>query len=244
MTTVPVWDDLYTEEELRIRRAGGYAARVGMGRRPAIMAIDITYNFTGDRGDDHLASVAKFFTSCGPLAWKAIPHIQRLLATGRELGIPVIYTRSQPVPDRVRGSLRRKHARSVGDTPEARARGNDFTKEIAPVPGDIVVEKTKASAFFGTPLLGHLQMLGVDHLVFAGTSTSGCVRASVVDASANNFGVTVVADCVFDRFPTSHKATLFDLDSKYADVVTIDEAVSQLREVGAASASQRETPAD
>ena len=82
-----------------------------------------------------------------------------------------------------------------------------------------MIEKTKPSVFFGTPLLSHLQTLGVDHLLVAGTTTSGCVRASVYDAFSYNFGITLVEECVFDRFPTSHRVNLWDMDAKFADVV-------------------------
>jgi maleamate amidohydrolase len=225
---MPIWDDLFSAEELAVRAAGGYAARVGMGERPAVLVIDVVYGFTGDKGDDHLASVAKFRTSCGPAAWIAIPHIQRLLATARDHGLPIIYTRALRLPPEIRGTLRPKKSRSNVDTPEARARGNEFTAEIAPHQGDIVVEKTTASAFFQTPLLAHLQMVRADHVIVAGTSTSGCVRATVYDAFAYKFGVTVVEECVFDRFPTSHKVNLFDMDSKFGDVEPLDAVVTQI----------------
>jgi maleamate amidohydrolase len=232
---MPIWDDLYTPEELAVHKAGGYGAPVGMGERPVLMVIDITYSFTGDKEDanDHLRSVAKFQNSCGPLAWKAIPQVQRLITAARERGVPVIYTRSLNVPKRVAGVNRPKKARAHADTPESAERGNEFTAEIAPRPdlGDIVVEKPKASAFFGTPLLGHLQRLKADHLIISGVSTSGCVRATVYDGFYNNFSQTVVEDCVFDRFPTSHKANLFDMNSKFADVITLDQTLEQLRGV-------------
>ena len=227
-TGVPrIWDDLYSDDERGVRAAGGYAARSPKGQRPVLLVIDVTYNFTGDRGDDHLTSVSKFFTSCGPAAWMAIPRLQQLLASAREAGVPVVYTRSQPLPERVRTALR-KHSRNVGDTPEARTRGNEFTAEIAPRPGDIVIEKTRASAFFGTPLLVYLRALKADQLIVTGTSTSGCVRATVTDAFTNDYDVIVVEECVFDRFPTSHKASLFDMDSKYADVLSADEVLADL----------------
>lgn len=228
---MPIWDDVFSPQELAVRAAGGYAARVGMGSRPVLLVIDITYAFTGDKGDDHLASVAKFRTSCGPAAWVAIPYIQRLLAAGRDRGLPVIYTRALQLPAEIRGTLRPKKSRPPGDTPESRDRGNEFTREIAPHPGDVIVEKTTASAFFQTPLLAHLQMLRADHVIVAGTSTSGCVRASVYDAFAYKFGVTVVEECVFDRFPTSHKVNLFDMDSKFADVEKLDTVLEQIKSV-------------
>lgn len=228
---MPIWDDVFSPEELAVRRAGGYAARVGMGERPAVIVIDVTYGFTGDKGDDHLASVAKFPTSCGPKAWAAIPYIQRLLSASRDHGLPILYTRSLALPAEVRGKLRPKKSRTGGDTPESRARGNEFPPEIAPHEGDVVVEKTTASIFFQTAMLAHLQMLRADHVIIAGCTTSGCVRASVYDAFAYNFGVTVVEEAVFDRFLTSHKVNLFDMDSKFADVEKLDVVLEQIAKI-------------
>lgn len=227
-----LWDDVFTEEELAVRRAGGYAGRVGMGARPVLLVIDVTYDFTGDKGDSHLESVAKFKTSCGPAAWKAIPHLQRLIGACRERALPIIYTRSLPVPPELAGVLRPKKTRTAADdSPESRRRGNEFTAEIAPQQGDIVLEKTRASAFFHTPLVTFLQRLRADHIIVAGTSTSGCVRASVYDGFAYNFGQTVVEECVFDRFPTSHKVNLFDMDSKFADVLPLADVLPQIERV-------------
>ena len=221
----PAWSDLYSEEELRVARAGGYFAPVGMGHRPVVLVIDVTYDFTGDQGDTHFESIAKFRLSCGPAAWTAIPHIQRLLAGARAAGIPVVYCR----PNKRLQTVRRpKNSRSIDDTPESRRRGNEFPEEIAPAPGEEVIEKPRPSAFFQTPLLSLLRQLGADHLIVAGISTSGCVRATVFDGFSHDFGITVVEECVFDRFPTSHKANLFDMDSKLADVLPLAEVLSNM----------------
>ena len=107
--------------------------------------------------------------------------------------------------------------------------GNDIVDEIAPEPGDIVIGKAKPSAFFGTPLLSYLVALKVDSLFVTGGSTSGCVRASVVDAFSNNYPGTLVADGCFDRFMASHAMTLFDLGAKYAELTSGDAALAKIR---------------
>jgi nicotinamidase-related amidase len=220
------WDGLYGADELAAWKAGGYGARAGLGSRPAVLIIDPVRAFTGYPGEDHLESVARFRQSCGPYAWAAIPHIQRLLAAGRERGFPVIYTRASLLPPELRGTRRRKNSR-VGREAHAEE-GHEYPPEIAPRPGEIIIEKTKPSVFFGTPLLSHLQMYGVDHLLVAGTTTSGCVRASVYDAFSYNFSITIPYECVFDRFQTSHRANLFDMNSKFADVIGLDVLLEQL----------------
>ncbi len=97
-----------------------------------------------------------------------------------------------------------------------------------PEAGDLIIYKERASGFFGTPLVAHLTRMGIDSLIVCGESTSGCVRASVVDAYSYGFHAVVVEECVFDRSPLSHKVSLFDLHHKYADVMHLDEAKKHL----------------
>ena len=99
------------------------------------------------------------------------------------------------------------------------------------MPGELVVRKTQASAFFGTDLSSYLTYKGVDSVIIAGCTTSGCVRATVVDAISYNFRPIVVADCVGDRAAGPHEANLFDIGQKYADLIERDEAVKWIRAV-------------
>jgi maleamate amidohydrolase len=122
-----------------------------------------------------------------------------LLEAARGAGIPVIYTRR------------------IGD---------QIPEIIAPLEDEIVIAKDKPSAFFGTPLVSYLTALGIDTLIVAGTSTSGCVRATVVDAFSLNYAVVVVEDCVFDRGSVSHKVNLFDMQAKYADVLSLEQVTA------------------
>jgi len=99
---------------------------------------------------------------------------------------------------------------------------------IGPLPDDLVVYKQKPSAFYGTPLLSWLILLGADSLIVTGTTTSGCVRASVLDAFSNNLRVSLVEEGCFDRAQASHAINLCDMHAKYADVVKLDEALAQI----------------
>src|SRR5215469_16053102 len=110
----------------------------------------------------------------------------------------------------------------------------DIKTELAPKPGELVIYKERASCFFGTPLVAHLQMKGIDSLIICGESTSGCVRASTVDAYSYGFHNTLVEECTFDRAMLNHKINLFDLHHKYADVMHIEEVLAHLE--GLASA--------
>jgi len=117
---------------------------------------------------------------------------------------------------------------AIMDIPEA---GYRFVEEVAPLEGDILLPKKHPSAFFGTPLVSHLVDLGVDTLFIVGCTTSGCIRASAVDAFAYNFRVIIPHDAVYDRSETVHKVNLFDLSQKYADIVDTAEAVDLVKRI-------------
>ena len=243
------WEQVHGESERAVYRAGSYGRKVPMSERPGVLLVDIVRSFTGYEGDDHLTSIAKFSTSCAPYAWKAMPFIVRLLTAARELGVPVVYTRNAKMLPVLRQARSWRKLRTRGRPGEERTtsangepwrvvdaithgttfdEGSQFPEEIAPQPGDVVVEGPKASKFYGSPLLDVLQQLGVEHLIVGGVSTSGCVRGTVYDASNYNFDVTIVEECVFDRFPTSNKVNLFDMNAKYASVRPLSDVLTDL----------------
>ena len=121
---------------------------------------------------------------------------------------------------------------------ERRRRMYDIIDEVAPLPGEAVLRKASPSAFWGTPLVGHLNFLGVDTLITCGESTSGCVRASVVDGCTNRIRMIVVEECVFDRTEMSHAVNLFDMNQKYADVSPLAEVEDYLSSHTGASRRQ------
>src|SRR2546426_7744344 len=112
----------------------------------------------------------------------------------------------------------------------------EIKEEFKPELGDVVIFKERASGFFGTPLVAHLTQLGVDSLIVCGESTSGCVRASCVDAYSLGYHVSIVEETVFDRSPLSHKVNLFDMHHKYSDVMKLEEVKEQLRQGAAKKA--------
>jgi maleamate amidohydrolase len=225
-----IWDDVVPEEDRVVFEAAGYGAKGGFGQRPALLVVDVTYDFCGDRPDEPiLQSIERFRNSCGEHAWRAIPHLQTLIAAARQRGVPIIYTHANPRPDHVRaGGWARKNGRTMAPTPEQVRIGNDIVAEIAPQDGDIVIKKDKPSAFFGTPLVSYLVALGADSVIVSGVSTSGCVRGTVIDAFSNNYAVSVVEECTFDRLVVSHKINLYDMHGKYADVVSLAETLDYM----------------
>jgi nicotinamidase-related amidase len=221
------WDRLISEHEKAVYEAAGYFKRGTWGSRPALLIVDVIYNFTGDRPEPILESIKRFRNSCGEIAWQTIPRIAALLEVARTHDVPVFFTTSGYRRTAAgAGSWAQKSSRAAAPTEHELRLGTEIVKEIAPLPDEIVIRKDKPSAFFGTPLVSHLVLRGVDTVVVTGTVTSGCVRATAVDAFSHNYRVVVVEDCVFDRAETTHLINLFDLDAKYADVVSSREVIS------------------
>lgn len=219
------WDGLISEEEQRAYNAAGFGRATGLGRRPALLIIDVQYRTTGTTPMPFWEAIKEYPTACGDVAWAAVERIERLLGLFRERGWPVLYPLVAPKAAFDRGRLSDK----VPAIMTVAAKGYEFPPEIAPREGDILLPKKHPSAFFGTPLASYLINLQADSLVVTGCSTSGCVRGSVVDAFAYNFRVLVPHDAVYDRSATSHAVNLFDMASKYADVMSTDEALEALR---------------
>ncbi len=228
MTSEPIWNQFLTERDKQVFGDAGYGARAGFGKRPAVLVIDVNYAFCGESSEPILESIKKWRNSCGEDAWESIPHIRKLLDAAHAKGVPCIYTTGVRREDSWdSGSWSWKNNRSGEDKPVVRANrdGNEIVDEIAPAPQDIVVLKQKPSGFFGTNMLSYLVLLGCDSVIVTGTTTSGCVRATVLDAFSNNFRVALAEEGCFDRSQASHAINLCDMNAKYADVVKTQEAV-------------------
>ena len=219
------WDNYIPEEERRAYRAAGFGRRSGLGRKPALLIIDVQYRTVGTKPRPFWEAFEEFPTSCGEVGWAAVAQIRRLLTLFREKRWPVLYPHVAPKESFDTGRLAEKVPAMLSVPPH----GYDFVAEVAPEPGDVLLPKKHPSAFFGTPLASYLVDLGADTLVVTGCTTSGCVRSSVVDAFSYNFRVVVPSDAVYDRGATSHRVNLFDMSEKYADVMTTEECEAALR---------------
>lgn len=224
------WDDILTERDKQVFALSGYGKRAGFGQRPAVLVIDVNYNFVGDRREPILESVKRFRNSCGEEGWVGVDNIKVLLAEARSKRLPVFYTTGHGEEASLSfGRWHGKNSRGSEDFSDEARKGNEIVAEIAPQKGEVIVRKQKPSAFFGTPLISMLNEVHADTVLIAGTTTSGCVRASVIDAFSYNFTVAVVEECTFDRGQASHKINLFDMNMKYADVVSLAEAVEYIK---------------
>ncbi len=227
----PIWNRFLTDRDKAVFAAGGFGARAGFGTRPALLVIDVNWAFCGERPEPILESIKRWRTSCGEDAWIALDYIKRLLERAHARGVPVIYTTGDRRADNWdAGSWRWKSSR--GNEPDGTTAddvdGNEIVALIAPGPKDIVVRKQKPSGFFGTNLAAYLTLLRCDGVIVVGTTTSGCVRATVVDAFSLNYRVVLAAEGCFDRSQASHAVSLCDMHAKYADVVSTAEALAYL----------------
>lgn len=196
---------------------GVWGQRLGFGRRPALLAIDFMQAYTTEG--------APLFA---PGVVSAVEESRELLACARRTGIHVIHTHIRYHAGHFAdGGLWVKKAPVMKDM----VAGNPlaaFCPPVAPLADEVVLSKQYASAFFGTALAPLLVAQGIDTLLMIGCSTSGCIRASAVDAVQHGFRAMVVRECVGDRHPGPHEANLFDIDSKYGDVVHKQEALDYL----------------
>lgn len=196
-------------------KAAGFNKRLGIGERPALVVVDMC---------------RAYFEEDSPL-YAGVPDVadrcRELVAEARRADIPVLWTRVEFEPGGADGGIfyRKVGALSVFD------RGGPlghWLDGLEPEPGDVVITKQYASAFFATSLASSLVSAGVDTTLICGVSTSGCVRATALDACQHGFVPVVVSEACGDRDPEVHRANLFDLDAKYADVEMMEAVVADL----------------
>lgn len=241
-----VWEKFLTESD-SAHLATSKNKRVGFGNKPALLLIDLYRGVFGDEPEPLLEAITTWPGSCGPTAWKAIPHIQTLLTAAREAGIPVIHVTGiseyeQGVVgwnDRIHPDTR-SGRQLTQEQEDRRRRSLDIIDEVAPLDGEIVLRKAAPSAFWGTPLAAQLRYMGIDTIITCGESTSGCVRASVVEGATNAYRMVVAEECVFDRHEATHALNLFDMEQKYADVLPLGDILEWL---GAWAAERRASEA-
>jgi maleamate amidohydrolase len=190
----------------------------GWGRRPALLIIDFTNGFNDPE---------KFG---GGNIGAAVEQTVNLLGAARRLGMPVAFTRVVYADDGADAGVLCLKAPGLKNLTEGNP-DSEIVPQLAPIPGEYVVYKQQPSAFFGTGLHSWLTFHGVDTILHTGCTTSGCVRASVIDGLSYNFRNLVVTDCVGDRAIEPHEANLFDMGQKYADLVECDEAISIMEQI-------------
>jgi nicotinamidase-related amidase len=202
------------EVDAYYKARGIFQGKFGFGQSPALVVIDMAYGWT----DSAYAGGSSRLDA-------AVEAIRRLLAAARPKSIPVFFTTS-PFRDE-------PHFKSAADfSPNFRKwdrRACVIDERLAPLPTELVLEKEHASAFAGTPLVGHLLAHRVDTLLITGCSTSACVRATATDAKSYQLRPIIIREAVQDRSEVAHEWTLFDIQARFADVVSLEETLGYLR---------------
>jgi len=225
------WERFFTERDRQHDAILGKREPKGFGGRPALLLIDIYYSVLGLAREPIFESMKTWPGSTGLEGWAAVDKTAELLAVARDNGIPVIHVKG--LHSGIKPWIHRKPRPS--NLPEELAlKGREIVDEVKPIDGELVIEKSAPSAFMGTPLLYHLTSLGIDTVICCGETTSGCVRATVVDGATHRFRMGVVEECVFDRTEASHWMNLYDMNQKYADVIFLETAKAYFEQVGAA----------
>jgi maleamate amidohydrolase len=167
-----VWDDVISDAERKIYEVGGWGKRMGFGQYPAVLVVDVNYDFVGEKPEPILESIKQWRYSCGDVGWRGVHAIRQLLLAARQKNVPVVYTTVERRADRLDyGRDRDKNYRTGEPTSLPNAKGPKIPDEIAPTSADIVIGKKKASAFFGTPLVSYLIDLGIDTLLVTGSAS-------------------------------------------------------------------------
>jgi maleamate amidohydrolase len=197
--------------------AGVFEGHLPFGTQPALLVIDVVK-----------AYLEPGSTLYAPAFQLALRSCERLVTAAREAGVPVIFTKVIYQAGGLDGGLFYRKVAALKAFDAGSPLGL-FPESLEPAPGEVIISKQYASAFFGTSLAATLTAQGIDTLLITGFSTSGCVRASALDALQHGFAPFVVADACGDRDPAPHRANLTDLQAKYAEVVDEDEACRLIR---------------
>jgi maleamate amidohydrolase len=206
------------EEARRVYAAARLGQAVGMGERPAVLVVDFSCGFTDPEcalGSDLTAEVEA---------------TRRLLDAARAKGLPVIFTTIGYEPSLKDGGLWLQKVPTLGDL-QVGGRWVEIDPRLEPREDETIVLKKGASAFFGTNLAAILVTQRIDSVVLCGATTSGCIRATAIDLLQYGFPAMVPRECVGDRAQAPHEANLFDIQAKYADVVSLDDALAYVESV-------------
>jgi nicotinamidase-related amidase len=227
------WERYFSERDKEHDQLRGKQELAGFGQKPALVLIDIYYSVLGVEREEIFESMKTWPGSTGLEGWEAVDKTAELLAVARENQIPVIHVKG--MDSVIKPWIHRKRQPSTSTmSPELKKKGMEIVDEVKPIKGEIVIEKASPSGFQGTPLSFQLVSLGIDTVIVCGETTSGCIRASVVDGATQRFKMGVVEEGVFDRTEASHWMNLYDMHQKYADVVGVEYAKQYFQKIGAA----------
>ncbi len=214
------WLDLIPEEELKGYERFGFGQRVGFGEKMCLIIVDLNNVYTKKEST----------FVYGNLINKALKNTSILLKECRKNNIPIIFVRSKRDRPSLLG-IQAKKWKTISNVELHKKECYDFDKSIEPEENDIIIEKSKPSAFFNTTLENDLKFMGIDTILIAGTSTSGCIRSTVMDAFYRDYHIIVPEECCGDRSSHAHINNLFDIDMKYGDVMSVNDVLKKIGEI-------------
>lgn len=200
-----------------VDQTGISAVDVGIGDTPAVLVIDLQRAFTTPEHE------------LGADLSAVIEQTNQLISVGRDIDAPIIFTRHVQNPHTARVGMNQKVP--ALDTLVPDSEWIEIDDRLDCREEDLIIEKTQASAFHATELDDYLSAMGIDSVLVAGTTTSGCIRAGATDSCSNGYRTTIPKECVGDRSPEQGKANLLDLDARYADVRSLQSIITDLRGV-------------
>jgi nicotinamidase-related amidase len=206
------------EQARAVYEQAGLGHSVTLGSRPAVLVVDFSCGFTDPE------------CALGADMTEQVEATKRLLDSARAKGLPVVFTTIGYEPSLKDGGLWMQKAPSLAEL-QIGGRWVEIDPRLEPREDETVVLKKGASAFFGTNLASILISQGVDSVILCGATTSGCIRATAIDLLQYGFPTIVPRECVADRAQAPHDANLFDINAKYADVVSVEDALGYLGSV-------------
>lgn len=225
MSVEDIWKDLLIGDDAEVIKLGGFGKPRGLGGHPALLVVDPQPNYVGAH-KPILEQLDEFPTGVGNRAWAAVERSVPVINMFRDKKLPVFFSKQVAKYlqfDAFATKSKRDRSNYVAGHPYT-----ELVSEVNLQDSDFVIEKTVASVFSGTPIVHFLNRLRVDTLIVCGGVTSGCLRGAVVDAASLNYNVGVLYECVFDRIELSHRVALLDMWMKYADMLSVDDAVKYL----------------
>jgi maleamate amidohydrolase len=234
------WEKFMTERDKEHDAARGKKEPFGFGEKPALLLIDFYVGALGLTRQPLMEQIKTHPGGMGLEGWAAVDQTKILLEAARRNNIPVVHITKLDRDNAVGWAKRVGRKKQVGMSEdkmpeELKRRSAEIVAELTPLDNELIIRKAAPSAFNGTVLPYMLQSWGIDTLIACGESTSGCVRATVVDGTTHSFRMGVVEECTFDRTEMSHWVNLFDLNAKYADVTKLANAIAYFDEIGSKS---------
>ncbi len=212
------WKEIVPIEELEGYKKFGFGQRVGFGKKTCLLIVDLNNVYVNKDSE---------FVN-GNLIEIALKNTSKLLRECRKLNMPVIYVRSRRDRETLLGIQSIKW-KAVSKPSLQTKECYEFDESIKPQQNNIIIEKSKPSAFFNTTLDTELKYMNIDTLIICGTSTSGCIRSTVMDAFYRDYHIIIPKECCGDRSEKAHLYNLFDIDMKYGDVMNLDEIIKKLK---------------